>query len=94
MKARTVFAAALTLVAAACILSIPGLAADEAPRIAKEEVKALLDDPNVSILDARISPDWNKSDIRIKGAVRVDPLDVGVWAGNYPKDKKLIVYCA
>jgi rhodanese-related sulfurtransferase len=94
MRVRTVFAAAMTLFATAWIFSAPGFAADEAPRISKEEVKALLKDPSVAILDARISSDWKKSDKKIKGAVRVDPLDVGAWAGNYPKDKKIIVYCA
>jgi rhodanese-related sulfurtransferase len=86
--------AALALVAAAMLFCAPVFAADEAPRISKEEAKALLNDPNVVVLDARITPDWKKSDRKIKGAVRVDPLDVGAWAGNYPRDRKLIVYCA
>lgn len=86
--------AAAVLFASVWIFSAAGFAADEAPRIAKEEVKALLNDPNTVILDARITPDWKKSDRKIKGAIRVDPLDVGAWAGNYPRDKKIIVYCA
>ncbi len=94
MSGKTAWTAAVALFAAAWIFCAPGYAADEAPRIAKEEVKALLNDPNVAILDARIRPDWKKSDKKIKGAVRVDPLDVGAWVGTYPKDKKIIVYCA
>lgn len=94
MNGKTAWTAAFTLFAAAWIFCAPGFAADEAPRISKEEVKALLNDPNVALLDARITPDWKKSDKKIKGAVRVDPLDVGAWAGNYPKDKKIIAYCA
>jgi len=91
---KTALTVAIALFAAAWIFSAPGFAADEAPRIAKEEVKALLNDQSVAILDARITPDWKKSGQKIKGAVRVDPLDVGAWAGKYPKDKKIIVYCA
>ena len=94
MFRKTALTVIFTLFAVAWIFSAPGFAADEAPRIAKEEVKVLLDDPNVAVLDARITPDWKKSDRKIKGAVRVDPLDVGAWVGNYPKDKKIIVYCA
>jgi rhodanese-related sulfurtransferase len=94
MSGRTAWTAVIALFAAAWIFCAPGFAEEEAPRIAKEEVKALLNDPNVALLDARITPDWKKSDKKIKGAVRVDPLDVGAWTGNYPKDKKIIVYCA
>jgi len=94
MNGKTARTAAFALFAAAWIFCAPGFAEEEAPRIAKEEVKALLNDPNVALLDARITQDWKKSDKKIKGAVRVDPLDVGTWAGKYPKDKKIIVYCA
>ena len=94
MSGKTALTSAFALFAAAWIFCAPGFAADEAPRIAKEEVKALLSDPNVALLDARLGSDWKKSDKKIKGAVRVDPLDIGAWAGNYPKDKKIIVYCA
>ena len=94
MSGKTAWTAAFALFTAAWIFCAPGFAADEAPRISKEEVKALLSDPNVALLDARLGSDWKKSDKKIKGAVRVDPLEVGAWAGNYPKDKKIIVYCA
>ncbi len=94
MSRRTALTVAIVLLATAWTFSALSFAAEDAPRIAKEEVKALLNDPNVAILDARIGSDWKKSDKKIKGAVRVDPLDVGAWAGSYPKDKKIIVYCA
>ncbi len=69
-------------------------ASDDAPRITKEELKALLDNPGVIILDARVGMSWSKSDKKIKGAVRVDPGDVGSWAGSIPKSKKIVVYCS
>jgi hypothetical protein len=94
MSGKAALTAAFAFFAAVWIFSAPGFAADEAPRISKEEMNALLNDPSVSLLDARITPDWKKSDRKIKGAVRVDPLDVGAWVENYPKDKKIIVYCA
>ena len=94
MSGKTALTAVCALFSAAWIFCAPGFAADEAPRIAKEEVKALLNDPNAALLDARITPDWKKSDKKIRGAVRIDPLDVGAWAGSYPKGKKIIVYCS
>jgi rhodanese-related sulfurtransferase len=94
MSRKTALTIALAFLATAWIVSASGFAAEDAPRITKEEVKALLNDPNVAILDARLGSDWKKSDKKIKGAVRIDPLDVGAWAGSYSKDKKVIVYCA
>jgi len=94
MRKEVASTAALTLLAIAWIFSAISIAAEDAPRITKEEVVTLLDDPKVAILDARALSDWKKSDKKIKGAVRVDPHDVGTWAGNYSKEKKIIVYCA
>lgn len=75
-------------------LSASVRAAGDAPRISKEDVKALLGDPGVVILDARTGSSWSKSDKKIKGAVRADPDEVPSWAGSIPKDKKIIVYCS
>jgi rhodanese-related sulfurtransferase len=69
-------------------------AADDAPRITKEQLKALLENPGVIILDARVGTSWSKSDKKIKGAVRVDPGNVGTWADSIPKSKKIVVYCS
>ncbi len=69
-------------------------AAGEAPRIAREEVRPLIGDPGVIILDARTSWAWEGSDKKIKGAVRVDPANVDSWAGSLPKGKMIVVYCS
>jgi hypothetical protein len=68
--------------------------AEDAPRISKEEVRTLLGNPGVIILDARTGSSWSLSVRKIKGAVRVDPADVNSWAGGLPKDKKIVVYCS
>ena len=94
MHSRLLRSGVLTIVvciiAAAMIRS--AAAAGDAPRITKEEAKALLGAPNVVFVDARIDSSWNKSDKKIKGAVRFDPYDVESWAGNYARDTKFIVY--
>jgi rhodanese-related sulfurtransferase len=84
----------LIMVMIGMLLSAAVQAAEDAPRITKEEVKALLGDPGVIILDARTGSSWNSSDKKIKGAVRVDPDNVASWAGSIPRDKKIVVYCS
>jgi hypothetical protein len=66
----------------------------DAPRMTKDELKALLGNPDLVILDVRTSSDWTASDLKIKGAVREEPNDVESWAPKYSKDKILVLYCA
>jgi hypothetical protein len=86
-----VLTVALGLVLAGCfqnLLPEPGV-----PRMTKEELKALLGNPEVIILDVREPDDWNKSRDKIAGAIREDPeKDVKTWAQKYPKDKTLLFY--
>jgi len=61
----------------------------------KEELKSLLDNPEVAILDVRIADEWKRTNLKIKGAVREDPeKDYRSWASKYPKDKTLVFYCS
>jgi rhodanese-related sulfurtransferase len=64
------------------------------PRMTKEELKAMMDNSDLSIIDVRYGKDWTGSDIKIKGAVRENPDDVKSWADKYGKDKILVLYCA
>ena len=72
----------------------PCVAADEVPRMTKEELKVLLDDPDVVVLDVRRGKDWSKSEKKIKGAVRENPKRFKSWAHQYSKEKTLVLYCA
>jgi hypothetical protein len=63
-----------------------------APRITKEEAKALLGQPKVVFVDARIGKAWNSSDQRIPGAVLPDKWDLESWAAAYDRDTTFIVY--
>ena len=59
----------------------------------KEELKSLLGNPGVIILDVREPGDWNKSREKIAGAAREDPeKDIKTWADKYPKAKTLVFY--
>jgi hypothetical protein len=81
---------ALTLVAALSLNAVAG----SAPRITKEELKSMLGDAKLVIVDLRRSKDWNSSEYKIKGAVRADPdpRKVESWASSYGKDKTFVVY--
>jgi hypothetical protein len=81
---------ALTLVAAFSLHA----AAVSAPRITKEELKSMLADPELVIVDLRRTKDWNSSEYKIKGAVRgnPDPSKVASWASSYGRDNTFVVY--
>jgi len=73
----------------------PVAGAEQAPRMTKEELKALLGKPEVVILDVRSAGDWKKAETKIQGAVREDPgKAVKTWAEKYGKDKTIVLYCA
>lgn len=64
-------------------------------RMTKEELKSLLGNPDVIIVDVREGEDYKKSEFKIQGAVREDSeKDIDGWANKYPKDKTLVFYCS
>ncbi len=75
-------------------LTVGAVSAVEAPRMTKEELKPMMGDANVAIIDVRAGHDWEESKSKIKGAVREDPSKVQEWISKYPKDKTIVLYCA
>lgn len=69
-------------------------AAGNVPVITKDELKLILGDPKVTVIDVRVDGAWKSSSQKIKGAVREDFYDVKPWAGKYPKDKMIVLYCS
>lgn len=76
------------------LFTVQAIAASDVPRMTKEELKEMLDNSNLIILDMRAGKDWKSSEFLIKGAVRENPNDFDSWAMKYPKDKTLVLYCA
>jgi hypothetical protein len=72
-------------------LLVPAFSA-EAPRITTEELKALLGNPDLVIIDVRYGRDWTNSDVKIQGAVREDPDSLKPWANKYSPDKTIVLY--
>ena len=68
--------------------------AKDVPRMTKEELKTMLDNPNLIIIDVRAGTDWAGSDMKIKGAVRENYNDVRSWSDKYGREKLLVLYCA
>jgi hypothetical protein len=92
MKIRFATTLAVTLsFAIVGVFAFTALAQD-APRIAREEVLELLGNPDAIVIDVRSGGDRNGSEFKIKGAVREDPRNVSLWIDKYPKDKTLVFY--
>ena len=64
----------------------------EIPRITKEELKEMLADPDVIILDVRPEQQWKQAKRILPGAIHEDCADVESWINKYPKDKTLVLY--
>jgi len=62
--------------------------------ITKEELKPMLDDPDLVVLDVRTGRDWRSSEFKIKGALRAKPSDFDSWTAQQSKDKRFVTYCA
>lgn len=72
----------------------PAPAARDVPRMSIDELKGMLGSKDLIVIDARAAKDWSSSDLKIKTAVREEPRDLDSWAGKYPRDKKIVIYCA
>jgi rhodanese-related sulfurtransferase len=62
--------------------------------VSKETLKDWMDSGSVTVLDARQGRDWSSSEFKIQGAHRADPGKLSSWKADFPKDRKLVIYCA
>lgn len=65
----------------------------DVPRMIIEELRSQLGKPDLLIIDVRSTKDWEKSDVKIKGAIREDGNMFDSWVNKYPKDKTIVLYC-
>jgi rhodanese-related sulfurtransferase len=79
--------------ALAAFIATP-VAAQDVKRMTIEELKGMLGNPDLVIVDVRRDGDFKSSTVKVKGAVREDPEKVETWMSKYPKDKTLVFYCA
>lgn len=67
---------------------------DKIKLINKEDLKAILENPDISIFDVRLGKDWDSSEYIIKNAVHLagDMLESAMT--SVPKDRTVVFYCA
>ena len=93
MRKVIVLTAIVVAFAVAAVFATPALA-QEAKRMSIEELKGMLGNPDLVVVDVRRDADWTSSKVKIQGAVREDPEKADTWMSKYPKDKTLVFYCA
>jgi hypothetical protein len=71
-----------------------GLSISSAPKVTKEQIKELVGKEGFFLLDVRPNEQWRATPVKLPGAVHEDPEDVTAWAYRYPKDAKIVTYCA
>lgn len=77
------------------VLMISGTASgDEVRLLDKDELKAMLGNPDLVVLDVRAGKDWSSSEFKIKDAVRLTNDTTEAVMKDISKDKTLVFYCA
>jgi hypothetical protein len=74
------------------ISTIPGCAQTYATRITADELNAMLGDRQAVIVDVRETRDWENSDQKIEGAIRLDPGNLDPANLPLAKNAKLVLY--
>jgi len=83
----------LFLVSIICFTALPALAGG-VKLMTTTELKNMLGSKELVILDVRSGRDWSTSELKITGAIRASGDDFDSWANSYPKEKKIVLYCA
>ncbi len=93
----------LSLAVVICLVSLfaPAAIASEetpatattAPLMTKEELKPMLGQPDLIVIDVRLDFQRKGDTAKIKGAILEYPgLPIESWLTKYPKDKTLVLY--
>jgi predicted sulfurtransferase len=96
MKSKQSVTLFIVILSVICVSSVllTTAQAETVPSMSKEDLKSMLGNPELVILDVRSGRDWKSSEFKIKGAIRIDPEKVDSWVSAYSKDKKFVLYCA
>ena len=84
----------MLLLAILFVLTVSPVVAGDVKLMDKDELKGLLGSRDLVVLDVRAGRDWSTSEFKIRGAVRADGADFDSWSKSYPKDARLVLYCA
>jgi rhodanese-related sulfurtransferase len=75
-------------------LALSGVQAAQVPRMDKDELKSILNTPNLILLDVRPTGQWAVSSRKIPGATHKDPYRARHWGKKLDKNKTVVTYCA
>ncbi|KPJ78384.1 MAG: hypothetical protein AMJ54_04000 [Deltaproteobacteria bacterium SG8_13] len=87
---RSLFAA--FILSALLLVTAPGCAQTSLKRITVGELNAILADQQAVIVDVRDTRDWDSSDQKIKGAIRLDPRNLDPANLPIAKNAALVLY--
>lgn len=76
------------------ILTLPPLYASQVPRIDKDRLQAILDSPDLILLDVRPTAQWAASSRKLPGAKHRDPYAAEKWGTKLDRNKMVVTYCA
>ncbi len=84
--------ATISIVLALAISAVPGCAQTSPQRITAGELNTILVDRQAVVVDVRETRDWDRSDQKIKGAVRIDPANLDPEKLPIAKNAMIILY--
>jgi len=67
---------------------------DGVPRISIQQLKDILGQEDLVILDTRPTQQWKASTKKIPGSVHHSSFKVQKWAEEYDKNATIVIYCA
>jgi rhodanese-related sulfurtransferase len=94
MRNRCTLIGSLIMVLVLAFALTETVKAQDAPRMDVQQLKEMLDDPDLVIIDVRKPRDMVASDLKIKGAVRLDTAKTGEWFSGFDRRKIYVLYCA
>jgi hypothetical protein len=80
------------IISLSMMIPVATAGSQEVPRISKERVMEIMDQPGVVVIDVRTEGQWKTAEAKVKGADRQNPMDFA--ARRYPKNQTLVLYCA
>ncbi|MFP4035235.1 MAG: rhodanese-like domain-containing protein [Desulfovermiculus sp.] len=67
---------------------------DDVPRISIHQLKSMLDNNDIVVLDTRPKQQWEASSEKIPGAEHHSSFDAGEWSQQYSQNATIALYCA
>jgi rhodanese-related sulfurtransferase len=61
--------------------------------IPSQELKAMLGNSNLTLIDVRRKDDYAADQSAIPGATWLDPAEINNWCNTLPNDQEVILYC-